>query len=131
MKKFIIALAAAAGVASCAAVNNVLDSKEFNLVELNGTVYESMGETPASISFQEGRCNATVGGNSIFSNYKEGKDGAITFSEGGMTKMLVPDEYREDEFVAALNSVVRFAVEDGTICMSNAEGVVVIKAVSK
>lgn len=130
MKKFIVAIAALV-LAACTSPKDNLADKTFKIVELNGTEYVSMGEQPAYITFQDGKISASVGGNSIFANYEEGKDGAITLTEGGMTKMMVPEEYREDEFVEALNSVVSFAICEccQDLSLLNAEGTVVIKAV--
>ena len=43
------------------------------------------------------------------------KDGKITFSTGGMTRMLCPDVMREDEFVEAFNKVDRYQISaDGS-----------------
>lgn len=127
MKK-IFAIIASAVLVGCTASNEVLNNKTYTLTELNGTEYVAV-EQPATISFAEGRCNAYLGGNQIFALYSEGKNGKISFSECGQTRMFVPEELREDEFVAAFNTVARFEVEDNTITFFNAEGEPVFKAV--
>ncbi|MGN1215042.1 MAG: META domain-containing protein, partial [Candidatus Cryptobacteroides sp.] len=101
----------------------------FNIVELNGTEYQSLGEKPAFIAFEGEKCNASVGGNSIFASYKEEAEGKLALSEGGMTRMMVPQEYREDEFVEAFNSIASYKAEGDTVTFLNAEGTEVIKAV--
>ncbi|MCQ2135538.1 MAG: META domain-containing protein [Bacteroidales bacterium] len=133
MKKFIAVLAAVCAVA-CAPKGQseepvaALDGKSFNVVELNGVEYVNQTETPASVSFAEGQVNATVGGNQIFAAYEEGENGAVSFSESGMTKMFVPEEFREDEFAAAFNNVAAFVLEEGVLSLKDAQGNVVIKA---
>lgn len=127
MRKIFTVIAAAALV-SCAATTEVLDSQSFNITELNGTEYVSMGEEPAFISFSEGRCNASVGGNSIFADYKEGKNGALDMTMGGATKMLVPDEFREDEFIAAFNAIASYKFDGDTIVFFGKNGEELIKA---
>lgn len=131
MKKILCAAVAAATLASCASTSDVLNDQTFTLVELNGTEYVSVGEEPAVIIFADGRLNANLGGNSITATYKAGQDGSLELSYGASTKMLVPDEYREDEFVAALNSVRSFALDGDVVSLLNGEGTVVVKAEKK
>lgn len=137
MKKFIYIAAAALALAACGqkksgtaaeAVSGIADTK-FNITELNGTAYQSLGEEPAFIAFEGDRCNASVGGNSIFAVYAEGEEGKITLSEGGATKMMVPEEYREDEFIAAFNAIASYSTDADTVVFCNAEGTALLKAV--
>lgn len=126
MKRAFLALAAAAAV-SCAGGSNELNDKTFRIFELNGTELVVTGDVPAEVMFKDGRCNATVGGNSIFSAYQEGKDGSLTFTEGGMTKMFVPEELREDEFVEAINDVRSFVLDGDTLHLFNSAGELLMK----
>lgn len=129
MKKILSTLAAAALLAACTASVSAIDNQLFKITELNGTEYVSLGEQPAAIAFSDGVCNATVGGNGIFAEYAEGKDGALTFCNGGATKMMVPEEYREDEFIAAFNAIASYKVDGETVVFLDAEGNELIKAV--
>ena len=111
---YIAAFAAALSLVSCKSTTASLSDKQYTLTELNGTQLEKVDVTP-SISFAKGRVNATVGCNQIFADYKVSKDGKITFSTGGMTRMLCPDVMREDEFVEAFNKVDRYQISaDGS-----------------
>ena len=130
MKKLFFALAAAILV-SCTAATNVLDNQSFEIVELNDTEYVSLGDKPAYILYQDGRCNASVGGNSIFADYTEGKDGALEMGVGGATRMLVPEEYREDEFIEAFNAIASFKLDGNTIVFFDKDGKKLIKAEKK
>ena len=125
MKKIIFALAAAILV-SCTAATNVLDNQSFEIVELNDTEYVSLGDKPAYILFQDGRCNASVGG-----DYTEGKNGALAMGVGGSTRMLVPEEYREDEFIEAFNAIASFKLDGNTIVFFDKDGKKLIKAEKK
>ena len=131
MKKLIIIAAAIAALSSCCCKNaeSSIANTAFNIIELNGTEYQSLGDKPAFIAFEDSTCNASVGGNSIFASYKEDKDGKLTLSEGGMTRMMVPAEYREDEFVNAFNSIASYTANSDTVVFLNAEGAELIKAV--
>ena len=131
MKKLIIIAAAIAALSSCCCKNaeSSIANSAFNIIELNGTEYQSLGDKPAFIAFEDSTCNASVGGNSIFASYKEDKDGKLTLSEGGMTRMMVPAEYREDEFVNAFNSIASYTANSDTVVFLNAEGAELIKAV--
>lgn len=132
MKKIFTVLAAAAVLACNPTVQTqekVLDGQSFNVIELNGSEYENQNaEVPASISFEADTCHATVGGNQIFAVYEEGAQNALSFSESGMTKMFVPEEFREDEFAEAFNKVASFKLEDGVLSLMDADGKVVIVA---
>ena len=130
MKKLIIIAAAIAALSSCCCKNaeSSIANTAFNIIELNGTEYQSLGDKPAFIAFEDSTCNASVGGN-IFASYKEDKDGKLTLSEGGMTRMMVPAEYREDEFVNAFNSIASYTANSDTVVFLNAEGAELIKAV--
>ena len=111
---YIAAFAAALSLVSCKSTTASLSDKQYTLTELNGTQLEKVDVTP-SISFAKGRVNATVGCNQIFADYKVSKDGKITFSTEGMTRMLCPDVMREDEFVEAFNKVDRYQISaDGS-----------------
>lgn len=128
IKTMVMAFAVALGLVSCASSHSAIEGQQLLIVELNGTEYVSQGETPASISFSDGRCSATVGGNIINADYKEDKNGGLEFSMGLSTKMMVPDSYREDEFVAAFNSISSYKADGDEISFMDAEGKVVIKA---
>lgn len=130
MKK-ILSIIAAGLLAACAVGTNVLDNKSFRLTELNGTEYVPQTEEGATISFSDGNCYAYLGGNRISASYKEGKNGALTLGHSLMTRMLVPQEFREDEFVDALNSAASFKIENGTVSFYNGEGELLFKAVEE
>lgn len=126
MKKIIYAMAA---LSVMACTSSRLDNKSFTIVELNGTEYVSMGDEAAFISFGEGKYRTYVGGNRIFGAYREGKDGSLSISDGGMTRMLVPDEYREDELVLALGAVSSFRLDGDVMVLLSSEGDELLKAV--
>ena len=94
MKKLIIIAAAIAALSSCCCKNaeSSIANTAFNIIELNGTEYQSLGDKPAFIAFEDSTCNASVGGNSIFASYKEDKDGKRF--EGSYV-----DNKRDGEFV--------------------------------
>ncbi len=128
IKTLVAALAVASGLVSCASSRSAIDGRQLLIVELNGTEYVSQGETPANMAFSNGRCSATVGGNIINADYKEGKNGGLEFSMGLSTKMMVPESYREDEFVAAFNSISSYKASGDEVSFMDAEGKVLIKS---
>lgn len=129
MKKIITFMASAILTAACASSNGaLLDNQSFTISDLNGTELVSITEEPASISFSEGRCNAYVGGNRITATYKEGKDGELSLEYGASTKMMVPEECREDEFIAAFNSVASFKLDGNTVVFFDKDGVELFRA---
>ena len=130
MKKIVLA-ATAAVIMSCAASTELLKDQSFNITELNGTEYVSMGEETAGILFQDGRLNANLGGNSISAEYKEGADGTLSLEYALSTKMLVPEEFREDEFISALNNVTSFTIEGDVLTLLGKDGEALIKAQRK
>lgn len=128
-KALLIAFSAIVFVlASCASAAKLLQDKTFTITELNGIEYVSMGEEPAAISFANGLCNANLGGNIINANYEETAKCELKLSYGLSTKMLVPEEYREDEFIRALNTVVKFELNENVLSLLDEAGVAVIKA---
>lgn len=130
MKKIVLA-ATAAVIMSCAASTELLKNQTFNITELNGTEYVSMGLEPARILFEDGRLNANLGGNSISAGYKEGADGKLTLEHGLSTKMLVPEEFREDEFISTLNNVTKFTMEGDVLTLLGKDGEALIRAQRK
>lgn len=129
MKKFaIIAAVAALTISSCKTMNSDLANQTFRLTELNGKALVTNADVKPAISFEKGRVNATVGCNSIFGVCKLGKDGSITIKEGGATKMMCPDNLREDEFLAAFNKVAKYTVSGNKINFCDATGKVLFTA---
>lgn len=126
IKTILVSCVAALGLVACA--SSSIDNTNLSVTELNGTTYVNMAEEPAYMNFTEGILSASVGGNVINSNYKEGKDGSLTFSMGLSTKMFVPEELREDEFVDAINSIASYKVDGNVFSFLNKDGNVVIKA---
>lgn len=122
-------MAAAVILAACATSNTALDKQTFTLCELNGTEYVPVEAGFGTISFADGRCNAYLGGNQIFAVYTEGKNGKLEFSQSGSTKMFVPDELREDEFVEAFGKVVSYRMDGGTVSFLDASKNVLFRAV--
>lgn len=131
MKKTIAAIAATLALSACAGSTSVLTDSSFILTELNGSEYEAVAEDTAAIDFKDGSVYVNLGGNSIFSNYKEGKNQSISFSDGGSTKMMVPEEIREDEFIDALYKVVSYSVDGDVVSFEDKDGVTLFKAVRK
>lgn len=123
MKKLILLAAIAAlTITSCQTMNIDLAYRSFRLTELNGKALVANGDVQPSISFEKSRVNATVGCNSIFGVCKFGKNKALTIREGGATKMMCPDNIREDEFLAAFNKVARYITVDHKINFLDANG---------
>ena len=62
MKKLIIIAAAIAALSSCCCKNaeSSIANTAFNIIELNGTEYQSLGDKPAFIAFEDRNSNATV-----------------------------------------------------------------------
>lgn len=116
MKKvlFLVALVACLMMNSCKS-GSVLTNKSYALTELNGFELKQVESHRApKISFTDSLMSATVGCNLINASYTVKPDGTITFGMGAMTKMYCPDALREDEFVAAIDKVVRYqASADG------------------
>ncbi len=131
MKKIGI-MAAVAALAMCVSCkSNVasIDNQTFTLTELNGSKLVQVEETTPSISFAGNRVAATVGCNSITGDYKVGEDGAISFSYGASTRMMCPQEMREDEFIEAFNKVAKYTVaDDGEVSFLDADGKLLFKA---
>lgn len=127
MNKTILAAIAALAV-SCSASKDALNNQKFTITELNGTEYVSKGDAPAYISFSDGKLSTSVGGNVINASYKLGKDGSINISKGATTMMMVPEEFREDEYVDAVNKVASYEIKGDTVCFLDKNGSVLIKA---
>lgn len=131
MKKYcyFAALAASLVFASCKSTTATLSDKSYTITELNGTPLQKVEATP-TISFKGKRVNATVGCNQIFADYSVAKDGKISFTTGGMTRMMCPDVMRENEFVDAFNKVASYKISaDGTeVSFLDGEGKVLFKA---
>lgn len=129
--KTFIATAITTIIFSSCTTSNMLTGKTFDITELNGTTITSRDDNAAFITFNEGDLNTSVGCNRIFAPYKAMKDGTIIISEGGATKMLCPDELREDEYLAALHKVKRYVVNGKTVSFLDADGKVLFKATQK
>lgn len=116
MKKvlFLATVVACVMMSSCKS-GSVLTNKSYALTELNGFELKPMEARRApQIKFTDNLMSATVGCNLINASYTVKPDGTITFGMGAMTKMYCPDALREDEFVAAIDKVVRYqASPDG------------------
>ncbi len=114
MKKYcyFTALAASLMFASCKSTTATLSDNSFTITELNGSTLQKVDVTP-TISFTGKRVNATVGCNQIFADYSVEKDGKISFTTGGMTRMMCPDVMRENEFVEAFNNVASYKISAG------------------
>ena len=125
----IIAASAAALTMIACTSTSAISGKTLNVTELNGTEYVSQTETTANMQFSENNLSATVGGNAINAQYFEGKDGKLTISNGLSTKMMVPEEFREDEFVAAINSIAAYKVDGEEVSFLDADGKIIIKTV--
>ncbi|MGM9869686.1 MAG: META domain-containing protein [Sodaliphilus sp.] len=115
MKKvLLIATMVACVMISCKS-SSVLTNKSYALTELNGFKLKPVeGRKAPQIKFTDKLMSATVGCNMINATYTVKPDGTITFGMGAMTKMYCPDALREDEFVEAIDKVVRYqASPDG------------------
>lgn len=130
MKKIVLLMAIAIlSLASCNKAVPSLDNQSFTITELNGQALAPNEFKTPSIAFDGTRVNATVGGNEIFAMYAAEEDGTIALTEGGSTKMAVPEELREDEFIAAFNKVARYTFEGEEVCFYDADGKLLFKAV--
>lgn len=128
MKKILLSLTAAITLASCATSTLELAGKSITLTELNNTELSVFNEdNPPTIMFDNNRVSATVGCNSIFAVYHTGKNGTISMSESGSTKMFCPEESREDEFIKAFNSIAGYSVAGDIISFRNKEGKIILK----
>ncbi len=88
-----------------------LENQSFTITELNGKPLEQTENEKPSISFKDNQVNATVGCNQIFAKYTAAKGGKLVFSSGGATKMLCPEQMREDEFIEAFNKVAHYTMQ--------------------
>lgn len=128
-KNFFILTVATILLASCN--NQIVKSianQSFQLTELNGKALLATEEIQPTIAFTDKEVNATVGCNQIFAHYTATSNGKLTFSNGGATKMMCPEELREDEFLKAFNKVVRYTIKDKTISFFDAENNLIFKA---
>lgn len=131
MKKYTIVATVAAMfmMASCQSGVKSLDNQKFALTELNGTALKVNEMNEPRIVFEGNTVTACVGCNNIFAYYTAEKDGSLTFKQGASTKMFCPEEYREDEFVAAFNKVAKYTVgNDGVVNFLDADGNLLFKA---
>lgn len=106
-----------------------LDNQTFNITELNGKPLKQIEEEKPSISFKDNRVNATVGCNRIFANYKTTLNGSITFENGGATKMMCPEQMREDEFINAFNKVAHYYIKGKQVFFYDSNSILLFKAV--
>lgn len=129
MKKTFAIAAAAMLLASCTPRVENIEGKFLSITELNGTELVTENNAPAFIIFEEETVNASLGCNSIFANYKMEKKGKVVLDYCGSTKMACPDELREDEFVAAINSVDHYTTKGGEVVFFDANGNQLFKTV--
>lgn len=128
MKKILLSLIIAITLASCATSSTDIKGKSFVLTELNNTKLNVFNEdNPPMIFFDKDHVNATVGCNSIFAVYHTGKNGAVSLSESGSTKMFCPEQSREDEFIEAFNSIVGYTVIGDVISFKDKNDKIVLR----
>lgn len=126
---FIAVVAMAAMMVSCKSGVAIIDNQAFAITELNGTALPGSEMAKPSIMFEGGRVSATVGCNTIGGEYKADAEGNITITQGMSTKMLCPEEMREDEFLAAFNKVAKYTTSDsGEVSFLDAQGNLLFKA---
>lgn len=129
-KTFLVIVMAIAALVSCKKSQPCIDFLSFTITELNGTILPGWEDRQPTIAFDGTRLNATVGGNQISAIYEAKPDGTLILSESCSTKMAVPDEIREDEFIEALNNVTSYSYEGNDLCLYDADGKLLIKAVN-
>lgn len=130
MKKILTALAVVFSVFSCGTNKNTetLDEKKLNITEINGKQYIKVSEDAGTLSFHNGMCSVYLGGNLISASYKESRKGALKFMDGGSTKMAVPEEYREEEFLSVFYKTASYKLENGVYLFLDADGKILFKA---
>lgn len=106
-----------------------LDNQTFNIVELNGKPLKQIEEEKPSISFKDNHVNATVGCNRIFADYKTKPNGSITFENGGATRMMCPEQMRENEFINAFNNVAHYYIKGKQVFFYDSNSILLFKAV--
>ena len=130
MKKImLIAIGAMLACTSCNTVVPSLANQTFSLTELNGTALNADNE-PA-IAFNDSMVSATVGCNRINAMYKTGENGSLTLQQAASTRMMCPDNLRENEFIESLNKITRCTYEGEDVTLFGAEGNALIKAVKQ
>ncbi len=115
---------------SCNKTEPCFDFTTFTIAELNGKPLPGTEFKQPQIEFDGTRMNATVGGNEISALYVAKPDGTLTLSESASTKMAVPAELREDEFIEALNNVASYTYEGSDLCLYDADGKLLIKCIN-
>ena len=123
MKKTFLIILAAISLAACKTADSLgLAGQSFSLTQLNNKPLVADEGIKPAISFTDKQVNATVGCNRIFAGYTHDNKGKLSFTNGGATRMMCPDKYREDEFLAAFNKVAKYKLSGKTIKFYDNEG---------
>lgn len=129
MKKSIIYLTLATlFLVSCKTQSlQTLSNQKFTITELNGKPLKQIEEVKPSISFTTDQVNATVGCNSIFATYVAKEGGKLIFENGGATRMMCPEQMRENEFIDAFNKVAHYVIKGKEIFFYDSNSILLFK----
>ncbi|MFI3332888.1 MAG: META domain-containing protein [Rikenellaceae bacterium] len=124
-------------VVSCGTSNTTTKGQPFNLEstkwqteELNGRAIKSKDNSFTIEFASDGRIAAKGSCNVIVGSYKQdlsGKSEKLTLSPMGLTRSACPDMGVESEYVATLELVTSYSVEDGILTLFNQQDKEVVR----
>lgn len=119
MKKILSLIACAIATVACADRSADISGR-WSIETACGMSTEG-ADTPAFISFEDGRVNGNASVNSFFGEYSRRND-RLTISRVGMTRMMGGSMEIEQAVIDAVNSIASLKVEGDKATAYNAEG---------
>ena len=118
----LLCIAARSRTYSC----NIPEGHKWRIMKLGDKTYES--EIEITAVFAEQKMYGSTGVNWYNGLYKCGKENSISISSGAVTEVAGMGERlnAEDQFLEALQSAVRYHVDDDTLVLFDAARVVLI-----
>lgn len=130
MKKLMmLAVAAVMAFAYGCETKDGLVNTSWSLVELNGVAVDRAAlenEEAYTLNFEKDSTGVRVFGmgdcNRFFGTPKiDFKEGNVAFGNMGVTRMMCPNQKREDEYIKALSSATRFKMSKGSLVLMSGE----------
>lgn len=130
MKKLMmIAIAAVMAFAYGCETKDGLVNTSWSLVELNGAAVnraELENKEAYTLNFEKDSTGVRLFGmgdcNRFFGTPKiDFKDGSIAFGNMGVTRMMCPNQTREDEYIKAMSAATRFKMSKGALVLMSGE----------
>ena len=116
----IVAALVAAGCCRCGSKSRSqasLAGNTWKLVKLMGAQVEADGDLYTLTFTDEGRFNGVGGGNRLMGSYTAAADGKLTIDYPASTRMLCPDQEREDLFFRTVSEADAYEIDGETLML--------------